>query len=225
MKATWPAQAWGGALMVFVTVSDAGQVAPAPDTIVVPRGEERFARTPKVGIPIFRTRRTERGEFDTLTKGEIFAELSEITGLVFTEPGGSTFHLAPFIDCRYERYGVVDHGWFRNLIRLLQLELQFHGLTFRRDYWDCDDYCASLDAFVDLSWLNSSDPVRPPPQLYGSMVVNQVLPWGANTTLGIHALVLFRSEQSWWVVDPQNGMMEPLATYPNRSTIREILFR
>jgi hypothetical protein len=195
-----------------------------PDTVRVSRGRETFALAEPTEIPALRLRRDAAGRYETLGRAAIRRELGEIAGLEFRELGSGPPG-QPFIGFRSDEYAVVDHRWFSTVVFQVWLELKYWELTYAGDVWDCDEYCLALGALADLALLRAPEHPRPPPQLFGSMIVRQPHPWGTTPAGGVHALVLFRSERSWWVVDPQNGRIEPLEKFPNRGAIREILFR
>lgn len=213
---------WRGLAVLVISVA-ADESLP-PDTVRVPRSEGTFIQSEATEIPPLRLRRNAGGQWETLRRDEIRAELLRITGVDFREPGSGPPG-QPFIGYRADEYAVVDHRWFSEVVFRLWLEMRYWNLTYARDYWDCDEYCLALGALADLALLRAPGHPRAPPQLFGSMIVRQVHPWGLAPVGGTHALVLFRSERSWWVADPQNGRTELLEKFPNRGSIREILFR
>lgn len=196
--------------------------AGSPSEYLAPT-QRAFARLPIPAMPAYEPALRRDGQVETVTRTEIVAELCRLTGKQLNERGTDFLPAdEPRITCRYETYSVVHAGWMKSFVKWFEKELKVLGLTYQDESWDCDDYSVALNAFVDLALLRNKS--HPPPQLVGRLVVYQDRRWAGVRAGGVHELVIVRTERGWLVVEPQSGEFGKLDDYPNRESVKEILF-
>lgn len=195
----------------------------AEDPETIPRSGHKFELLKFKPIPRYAPRQQHDGSYEVLSRKDVVGELRLSTGVHFNERGNALLPPPqPRISLRYEFYSAIDDDWFATFNDWFHRELDKLDLRYRKESWDCDDFSMALNAFADLALLLAEE--HPPPQLIGRMLVQQVHAWAGTPAGGIHEVVIFRSGTAWHVVEPQNRTMCALLDYPNRHTIREILF-
>lgn len=189
----------------------------------IPRSTAQFERIALPAMPAYEPATRRDDTVLTLSRGEIVAELRQLTGVKLNERGADLLPAdEPRISCRYELYSAVNASWFKRYLRWFEKELRALGLTYQRETWDCDDFSMALNAFADLALLRNK--AHPPPHLIGRLVVYQDHRWSGVAAGGLHELVIVRTERGWKVVEPQTGDIEDLEDYPNRNAVKEVLF-
>ncbi|AOS43648.1 hypothetical protein Verru16b_00700 [Lacunisphaera limnophila] len=194
----------------------------AEDDFIPPSGV-KFETLKFKPIPAYRPGRGPDGNYETLRRAELVAELRLLTGVKLNERGTDLLPApVPRISCRFELYSAVDDAWFAEFNEWFHRELWDLGLTYRKEDWDCDDFSLALNALADLALLQAGE--HPAPQLIGRLIVRQVKPWGGTPAGGVHEITLYRSGSGWYVAEPQTRAIIALRDYPNRQHIQEILF-
>lgn len=100
-------------------------------------------------------------------------------------------------------------------------------LKYRSEFYDCDNFARMLVAMIDLAAVPQEDTLTKD-IFQGQVTVfriytRNVKSWGGvSGTGGGHALCIFRSDQGWYVYEPQSGMIDDLKDYPNLRYIWEV---
>jgi len=210
-------------LLTFITLVGFAVVGWAEIPELVQTSGHKFEFLKLKEMPTYHPARKSDGGYESLTRKDLLVELRMITSLPLNERGSSLLPPPlPRVVCRYESYSAVDHEWFQSFNEWFHRELQALDLTYRKEDWDCDDFSMALNAMADLALLRSRE--HPAPHLIGRLIVDQANPWAGVPTGGSHELIIFRSEDGWFVAEPQNRQVASLWDYPNRTHIKEILF-
>jgi len=211
------------AVLAAFTLAGGMFAAPAVDSDILPPGGLAIPVHRLEAIPPYRAELGRDGQPVRLTRAQILAELRALSGVALNDQGDALVPPPfPRVTCRFETYSVVNHRWFGNLIFWCRGELRFEGLSYRTENWDCDDFSTAYNAIADIAQLRARQPA--PPRLVGRLIVRQAHAWAGTPAVGLHEVVIFRSGKSWWVCEPQNGVKVRLEKYPNRGSIREIMF-
>ncbi len=134
--------------------------------------------------------------------------------------------LLPCLRFDDERYVVVDHRWLQEtFLPYFRTFLNHVHANTSGEGYDCDDYTFLFRAKLVLSNVLAGG-ARAGAVPCGRLIVDQNRAFAGvpGSARARHALVLVRTEQGWFVVEPQTCAMTPLAAYPNLATIAEILF-
>lgn len=127
----------------------------------------------------------------------------------------------PVLRHRHDVFLVADHGWLR---RFLDWQRHFHWSfdhRYQSEVFDCDDFSVNMLAFVDLAMLRTGSHAQP--ALVGRLIVWQRNSWARTRAGGLHEVVLFATNRGLHVVEPQNGSLIPLAEYPNRMHLWQLI--
>ena len=105
--------------------------------------------------------------------------------------------------------------WFSKLER--PLRLRFEG-----DQWDCDNYANCFVTFADLLALRAGE--NRGTLAVGWATVFYRHPFAGIEAGGAHAVVVVATGEGLFVIEPQDGTMTRLESFPNRDTIEAVYF-
>jgi hypothetical protein len=112
-----------------------------------------------------------------------------------------------------QRWLVAYVKWFAKLERPLHLQ-------FTDEAFDCDKYSRCFVAFADLLALKAGEK-RASVSVGWVSVLNDEA-YGGVEAGGGHALVIAETSDGLFIIEPQTGVMTPLAKYPNRNRLQRV---
>ncbi|MDB6168839.1 MAG: hypothetical protein JWM88_1703 [Verrucomicrobia bacterium] len=122
-------------------------------------------------------------------------------------------------DINYARRLFVrpDHEWLLAFVRWFRkLEVSL-DMRYEEPIFDCDKYSRCFVAFADLL-------ARKGGETRGSICVGWAIVFNDHDFAGIkagisHSVVVVGTSDGFFIIEPQNGTIVPLADYPNRDAI------
>lgn len=140
-----------------------------------------------------------------LTAQDVATELERLREL------SPSMAVAPLKD---RSYGIISQASFEEYRKFWKARSEELRKSFGGDESnDCDNFALAARLFANMAAMRarSAEPV------VGIATVFHVLPWATlPPTFENHEVLLFYTERGWFVMEPQNAHVGPLATYPNR---------
>jgi hypothetical protein len=103
--------------------------------------------------------------------------------------------------------------------------LDLYQLSYERETFDCDNFSDLFVTVYNFSSHNRSN--RTAAQVAVATVVVEQVKNFADISYGSdswHSLNLVWTSSGWFIVEPQNGTYISLESYPNKNTIKAIIF-
>jgi len=130
--------------------------------------------------------------------------------------------LAPIfggIDSTDNSFITLDHAWLEKLCAWSGEFRKSARINFVTDSFDCDKFALGFCFAANMA--AGHEGIKHQPLLF-RISVEQVKPFGGVPAGGRHALAVGRTQKGLYVIEPQSGVMVPLAQYPNRDQIYKI---
>ncbi len=141
-----------------------------------------------------------------------WSQAQVIAGITAVAPGAR-------VDLSDSTYTAADHA---TMLRLVAWSREFaHATAFRYvpESLDCEKFAKALSLAAEMSAARAGIRAQP---LVARIYVRQIEPWAGTPAGGHHAINAFLSDRGLYVLEPQNGEIAPLATYPNRHYIYSV---
>lgn len=118
------------------------------------------------------------------------------------------------------RYVIISHQWLVRQFLPGWVSFVRRFYTFEAEGADCDDFSHGFLWKLRKALKRSGNA-----SLGGvpaaEIQVEQRNAWANVSAGGAHALVLLRTSQGWFALEPQNGIHTPWQMYPNKEFVRQ----
>ena len=126
---------------------------------------------------------------------------------------------------RDNQYSNVNLQWLDKYCSWWIGVLDLYQLSYERETFDCDNFSDLFVTVYNFSSHNRSN--RTAAQVAVATVVVEQIKNFADISYGSdswHSLNLVWTSSGWFIVEPQNGTYISLESYPNKNTIKAIIF-
>jgi hypothetical protein len=139
----------------------------------------------------------------------------EIVGSQSAQTVRTKFNVIDMVMLADRNYAIPKH---RSMLAFIEWvnTLYFNSpeLRYVPESYDCENYTRTFAVLADLGGVS----VKGQHSIF-RIYVEQKVAWGGVPSGGYHALVLFKSDRGWFVLEPQTGDVITLDRYPNKQYI------